>query len=102
MARKKKTRVKSAARATRMSALWNDPTVGADGLTYRQRMQAKAKDQRSRDKNVPPSPPPAPEDPPSTPTPAAAPPGPPASPEPDSKTPAAKRRRGFSKRGWRP
>lgn len=31
------TRMKSKARADRVKAMWDDPTVGADGLTYRQR-----------------------------------------------------------------
>jgi len=49
MSPRKKTRVKSAARADRMKAKWADKTKGTDGLTYAERMAKHAKDQRERE-----------------------------------------------------
>ncbi len=41
------TRVKSAKRSADLTAMWADPTVGPDGLTYRQRRTKGAADARA-------------------------------------------------------
>jgi hypothetical protein len=83
------TTVKNTVRAQKLKAKWDDPTVGADGLTYRQRMTKAAKEHYAarggiRRKRTDPTPPPEP-----APTPTPAPSDPP---------PAEKK----TMRGWAP
>ena len=71
------TRVKSAKRSADMKAKWDDPAVGADGLTYRQRRTQASRDARARQLAAKRPGTPAP--PSSRPAPAAASPAPPPS-----------------------
>lgn len=85
------TRVKSAKRSADMKAKWDDPTVGADGLTYRQRRVAASKAARAaqlapKSKSAP-----------IAPAPSAAAPASPAPPPPDDARPKG----GRGLRRWR-